>query len=310
MRSSLRVGSYAGIDIGLHWSVALIVLLLTFSLSGTILPAYADGYGGTSYFIAAIASAGLFLTSIVAHELGHSIVAQRNGVNVKGITLFALGGVAALESEPKTPGVAAKIAIAGPAVSVAVGAVALLAAFGAGAAGLSQLTVVGFAWLGIVNLVLAVFNMIPALPLDGGRVLQAGLWKRSGDQHAATISAATVGRYIGWAIIGLGVWQFLQGAAGLWTIFIGFFIITTARGEEFRARLFRRRDEWQAGGRDGWGGPAGPSPEDVQRLFGQWAPPRSEDRRSGAIDVDGELQDRPDDGRADEGDLGRRSIDV
>lgn len=241
MRRSLRVGSYAGIDIGLHWSVGLIVVLLTMTLSGTILPIWAPGYAGASYFLAAIASAALFLVSIVAHELGHSLVAERNAVKVRGITLFALGGVAQLESEPKSPGVAARIALAGPAVSLAIGVGSLLAAAAAGAIGLSSLAVAGFGWLGAVNLILAVFNMLPALPLDGGRVLQAGLWKRTGDQHGATVRAATVGRYIGWIMVAFGFWQFLQGAAGLWTIFIGFFIITTARGEEFRARMARRR---------------------------------------------------------------------
>ncbi|MDH3684335.1 MAG: site-2 protease family protein, partial [Acidimicrobiia bacterium] len=208
---------------------------------GTILPATAPGYAGLAYLVAALATTGLFLASIVAHELGHSVVAENNGVGVRGITLFALGGVATLDNEPRTPGVAARIALAGPAVSVAIGVGALLAAAAAGFLGASSLAVAGLAWLGLVNLVLAGFNLLPALPLDGGRVLQAALWKHQGDQHRATIGAATVGRYIGWGIVLLGIWQLSQGGAGLWTAFIGWFVVATARAEELRARLEQRR---------------------------------------------------------------------
>ncbi|MGF1596672.1 MAG: site-2 protease family protein [Acidimicrobiales bacterium] len=245
MRASMRLGNIAGVSVGIHWSVALIAVLLTISLAGTILPASAPGLASAAYLVAALATAGLFLSSIVAHELGHSIVARRNGIGVRDITLFALGGVAALETEPRTPGAAARIALAGPAVSVAVGAGSLVAALAAGGAGFSTLTVAALTWLGVINLALAVFNMIPALPLDGGRVLQAALWKRGGDRHRATISAATVGRYAGWLVVGVGVFQFIQGGGGgLWTAFIGFFIVTSARAEEFRARFDRRREEW------------------------------------------------------------------
>ena len=241
MRASLRLGTFAGVKVGIHWSIAVIAALLTISLAGTILPATAAGYGSTAYLLTALATSGLFLASIVAHELGHSLVAERNDVEVRGITLFALGGVASLESEPKTPGAAAKIALAGPAVSVAIGVAALFGALLFGTFGMPALAVAALGWLGIVNLVLAVFNMLPALPLDGGRVLQAALWQRSGDQHQATISAATVGRYLGWGLVFLGAWQFTQGGAGLWTAIIGLFVVGTARAEEFRARFLQRR---------------------------------------------------------------------
>lgn len=243
MRASLRLGTFAGIKVGIHWSIGLIAVLLTISLAGTILPATAAGYSSAVYLIAALAATVLFMGSIVAHELGHSVVAERNDVRVRGITLFALGGVATLESEPESPGVAARIALAGPAVSVAVGAASLAAAALLGAVGLPAIVGAALLWLGIVNVVLAVFNMLPALPLDGGRVLQAALWRRSGDQHQATISAATIGRYLGWGLVFFGLWQFTQGGAGLWTAMIGVFIIATARGEEFRARFLRRREQ-------------------------------------------------------------------
>ncbi len=240
MRGSMRLGTIAGIEVGIHWTIALIATLITASLAGTILPAAAAGYTGGAYLVAGLATAGLFLASIVAHELGHSIVAENNGIRVKGITLFALGGVAVLDSEPESPGVAARIALAGPAVSLVIGVASFAAGTALGFSGGPALAAAALGWLGIVNLVLAVFNMLPALPLDGGRVLQAALWRRSGDRHRATINAATIGRYLGWGLVGLGVWQFTAGAAGLWTVFIGLFVITTARAEEFRDRMQRR----------------------------------------------------------------------
>lgn len=243
MRASLRLGTFAGIKVGIHWSIGLIAVLLTISLAGTILPATAAGYSSAVYLIAALSASVLFMGSIVAHELGHSVVAERNDVRVRGITLFALGGVATLESEPENPGVAARIALAGPAVSVAVGAVSLATAVLLSVFGFPAIVVASLGWLGIVNIGLAVFNMLPALPLDGGRVLQAALWRRSGDQHQATISAATIGRYLGWGLVFIGLWQFTQAGAGLWTAMIGVFIIATARGEEFRARFLRRREQ-------------------------------------------------------------------
>jgi len=245
MRASLRLGSFAGVNVGMHWSIGLIALILTISLTGTILPATAAGYSSAAYLIAALATAAVFLASIVAHELGHSVVAERSGVRVRGITLFALGGVASLESEPTSPGSAAKIALAGPAVSVAIGVASLGAAALFSTFGLPALAVAAVGWLGVVNLALAVFNMLPALPLDGGRVLQAALWQRSGDQHGSTIRAATIGRYLGWGLVALGVWQFAQGGAGLWTAVIGMFVIATARAEEFRARILRRQQHEQ-----------------------------------------------------------------
>jgi Zn-dependent protease len=249
MRSSFHVGRIAGIDIGLHWSIAMIAGLLTLTLSGTVFPATASGYAGAVYLIAAMATAALFLGSIIAHELGHSVVAQNNDVGVKGITLFALGGIAELESEPRTAGAAARIALAGPAVSVAIGIGSLVAAAIAGSLGFPAIAVAALTWLGVINLALAVFNMIPALPLDGGRVLQAAVWHRNGDRHQATISAAKVGIYIGWAIVGVGMWQLFGsggGGSGLWTAFIGWFVLNSARAEGARATSEVRRQRSQS----------------------------------------------------------------
>ncbi|MCP3988087.1 MAG: site-2 protease family protein [Actinomycetia bacterium] len=244
MRDSVRLGRIAGIPIGLHWSIALIVGLFTMTLAGTIFPLEAPGYSEGTYVVVAGLVAISLLVSIVAHELGHSVVAQRNGVNVGGITLFALGGLARLENDPRSPGAAARIALAGPAVSIAIGIAGLVGANMATSLGVPPIGVAGLLWLGIINLAMAVFNLLPALPLDGGRALQALLWKRDGNPHRATIKAATVGRYIGWAMVGFGLWQFIGGSGGLWTAFIGWFILSSARAEAIRARFELRRHTW------------------------------------------------------------------
>jgi Zn-dependent protease len=236
MNPSLRLGKIAGIKVGLHWSVALIALVLTFTLSQSLLPTTAPGFTDLAYLIVAGATTALFLGSIVAHELGHSLVARRNGVGIIGITLFALGGVAEMSKESDRPGPAFRIAAAGPAVSVGVGALSLAVAWAASTVGLADVSVAALVWLGIINLGLAVFNMLPAVPLDGGRVLQAALWYRSGDQLRATVKAASVGRVLGTLLLIAGVVQFFMTGSGLWTAAIGWYVTSGAKGEELRAR--------------------------------------------------------------------------
>jgi Zn-dependent protease len=309
MRPTVRLGQYAGIDIGLHWSIAVIAALLTITLGGSVLPQFAPGYGTPAYLVAALATGSLFLISIVAHELGHSLVALRNGVKVKGITLFALGGVATLGGEPSNAGAAARIALAGPAVSVGVAAIGLGGGGLAAAAGLPTLLVASLVWLGVVNLTLALFNLLPALPLDGGRLLQAYLWHRNGDRHGATIAAARLGRWLGWAMVAFGFWELSQGANGLLTMLIGWFVVGAAKSEAQRAQAERQLAQggppFPFGGFPEAEGVFGPRPSgqtpfpdgsfgppSQTGLFrpGSWAPPRAEDRHPGGgpvIDVDG-----------------------
>ena len=142
-----------------------------------------------------------------------------------------------MDSEPDRPGPAFRIAIAGPLVSIAIGGLSIGLAMGADRIGLSDLTVVAVVWLGLVNLGLAVFNLVPALPLDGGRVLQAALWRRSNDQLLATVKAATVGRVIGNLMMLGGLYLAFSGGSGIWTVFIGWFVSSGAKAEERRARL-------------------------------------------------------------------------
>ena len=244
MRNSLKLGKIAGIPVGLHWTVGFIALLLTVTLTSGILPSFAPGFSFAIYLSTAIAVGVLFLASIVAHEFGHALVAQRHGVGVNGITLFALGGVAQLESEAPDAGAAGKIALAGPLVSVIIGAATIGASFLFGLLGLPSVVVAGLFWLGIVNVALAVFNMIPALPLDGGRVLQAWLWKRDGHRDEATVKAFDIGRWFAFALIGFGVWSILTGGTGFMTALIGWFVLAQGKAEAFRAKQRIRLERW------------------------------------------------------------------
>jgi Zn-dependent protease/CBS domain-containing protein len=170
------------------------------------------------------------------------VVARRNGLEVEGITLWLLGGVAKLRGEAPTPGADFRIAGVGPLTSAVLSGAFALAALGALAAGVSGLPLAVLQYLAVVNLSLAVFNLLPATPLDGGRLLRALLWWRSGDQHAAAARAARVGRLAGFGFVALGALQLVtgRGLGGLWLALIGLFIVNAATAEEQSATLSRR----------------------------------------------------------------------
>src|SRR5215203_2164717 len=170
MTASLRFGRIAGIPVGASWSALLIALLIAWSLAGRLLPLEVPGLAPAAYWLAGGIGAGLFLGSLLAHEIGHAVVARRAGLRVRGITLWLLGGVAQLEDEPASPRDELRVAIVGPAVSLAVAFG--LAAFGLVMLGGPAIAVAIAAWLAVVNTALALFNLLPAAPLDGGRVLR------------------------------------------------------------------------------------------------------------------------------------------
>jgi Zn-dependent protease len=239
MEESLRLGRVAGVNVGINWSVLVIFLLITVGLAAGRFPALYEDLDPIAYIAAGLVAGVIFLASLLAHEVSHAVVARRNGVEVEGITLWMFGGVARLKGEAPDPGADLRIAGVGPLVSavlaVAFGAIAL-ALDAAGAEGL----VVGiFWWLALINIILAVFNLMPAAPLDGGRVLRSFLWRRSGDRYAASVTAARAGRGFGWFLIALGFLQFVAGAglAGLWMVLIGWFLTTVARAEEEHAQV-------------------------------------------------------------------------
>lgn len=234
MKGHIRLGRVAGIDIALHYSWFLIALLITLSL-GTSFRDSESGFGTHPVMLwsAAVLTGLLFFATLVVHELAHALTARRAGLPVRSVTLFALGGVSHIQGEPERPGTEFWIGIVGPLTSLAIAVVCLSAARWIGWAGDAEPATPAAAvlvWLGGVNLLLAVFNMLPGYPLDGGRVLRAVLWKVGGDRGRATRQAATIGQGVALLLIALGVLQFFTGATigGLWIAFIGWFLLAAA----------------------------------------------------------------------------------
>jgi Zn-dependent protease/CBS domain-containing protein len=231
VRSQIRLGKIFGIEIGLHYSWFLIALLIVSSLYAEFHrtnPAWGDGV----ILAMAIATGLLFFASLLTHELSHSVYARAHGIPVKEITLFALGGVSQLEKEPESAAVEFWMAFAGPLTSAAIGLICFLIKMAAGAT--SAPLAAMLSWLSYINLALAGFNMIPGYPLDGGRMLRAILWWKTGEMDRATRMASKVGQSVGLLFIVFGIYQFFNGAGvgGLWISFIGWFLLTAA-GESY-----------------------------------------------------------------------------
>jgi len=238
MRQSIRLGTLHGVPVGLHWSAVVILLLLTQSLAAGLLPAAAGGYTTAAYWLAATGFAGLFLTTLLAHEYAHARTAQHYGIRVRSITLWMLGGVSELDGDPPHPRADLAIALAGPAASLASAGVLLLAAGPAGLIG-ADLLRAGLSWLAVVNVALAVFNLLPGAPLDGGRVLAAILWRVRGNREAARQSAARAGVTLGVVLVGAGLLLALATGAfdGLWLVLLGWYLAGAARTEAAALRF-------------------------------------------------------------------------
>lgn len=229
LRSQIKLGRILGIEIGLHYSWFLIAILIVFSLSSqfhTSNPQWGDGV----ILSLAVATAILFFVSLLLHELAHSIVAKSNGLPVKEITLFALGGVSQIEKNPTSARLEFWMAFVGPVTSAAIGGICLLAARAVGGAS-SDPWMAMLLWLGYINLTLAGFNLIPGYPLDGGRVLRAIIWWKTGNADRSTRAAAKTGQAVAFAFIAFGIFRFFGGAGvgGLWIAFIGWFLLQAAR---------------------------------------------------------------------------------
>ena len=233
MKAQIKLFKVFGIQIGLHYSWLLIALLVVFSLAGQF-AATNPQWGSNVIWGLAILTAILFFAAIVVHELSHAAVAKARGLPVRSITLFALGGVAQIEKEASDAKTEFWMGIAGPITSLIIGVVCL--GF-AGAIGWtlthdhhSPLAAM-LGWLGVINIALAVFNMVPGFPLDGGRVLRAIIWWITGSAARATRLATGIGQFVAFAFIILGLFRFFNGAgfAGLWLTFIGWFLLDAAR---------------------------------------------------------------------------------
>jgi Zn-dependent protease len=203
----------------------------------------------SAYWLVSVVAAMLFYVSLLSHEMGHAIVARRLGVKVEGITLWVFGGVARLRSDAATPGIEAKIAIAGPVVSLVLAIFLGAATFGLDAGAGPPLVEGACAWLALSNATLLLFNLIPAFPLDGGRILRAWLWRRRHDRYRATRTAAWLGRAAAFVMIGAGLLSiFLQEAiSGLWLIFLGWFLMSASRSEESHVLMFEALEGLRVG---------------------------------------------------------------
>jgi Zn-dependent protease/CBS domain-containing protein len=224
-RGSFPIGTIAGIKIALHPTWLIIALLITLTLGAGDLPSRFPGWPPLAYAALGAGVAILFFASVLAHELSHALVARRFGIGVRDITLFIFGGAATMERDAETPREEALVSLAGPACSLVIAAALI------GLSALIQHSHVGIiaGWLGVLNLSLALFNVIPAFPMDGGRVLRAVLWRWRGDRFLATRGAAAVGRAFGYLLIVIGVWWALVGSLGnVWLALIGWFISNAA----------------------------------------------------------------------------------
>ena len=236
MTANLKLGKIWDVPIGLHFSWFIIFGLLTFSLASGYFPEEYPSLSTPLYWILGLVTSILFFGSVLAHELGHVYLALRNGIPVKGITLFIFGGVAQIAEEPKDPGVEFRVAIAGPAVSLG------LAGLFGGLFLLDQaipFLAAPSVWLLRINFILAVFNMIPGFPLDGGRVLRALVWRFTGDLGRATQIASFAGQIVAFGFISIGIFSLLTGNVfnGLWLAFIGWFLQNAAASSYAQTNL-------------------------------------------------------------------------
>ena len=234
---SLRIARIAGIPVGVSPWWLVIVALITWSLGASYFPEEIHGISPAASYALGLASALLLFTSILAHEFGHALVARRHGIEVEEIDLWLLGGVSRMRGEAHAPGDELRYALAGPAVTAVIAT-----CFGVAALLLPSHTPGAIRALveyqALVNVLILVFNLLPAFPLDGGRVLRSVLWRRTGDIGKSTETAAGVGRGFGYVMIALGGLEFLGGVPeGLWFALIGFFIVMAAGAQAVGAQV-------------------------------------------------------------------------
>jgi Zn-dependent protease len=229
MNSGLTLGRIAGIRISVHWSWLIVFALIAWTLAASVFPEQNPGLSDAAYAGMALAASAIFFGSLLLHELGHAVQARRERMEIDGITLWLFGGVAAFRGDFPSALAELRIALAGPFVT-AVLTVVFAAVAGLGLPG----PVDGVAaWLAVINLVLLVFNLLPALPLDGGRVLHALVWRWKGDRGVATSVGAGTGRALAFVLIAGGFALVVAGAgvSGIWFAFLGWFLLQAATAE-------------------------------------------------------------------------------
>jgi Zn-dependent protease/CBS domain-containing protein len=235
MNENVSLGRIFGIHVGFNWSLLVVAALIAWSLATSFLPSAAPGHTSAAYWTAGVISAFVFLASLLAHELAHSVVAMGRGVKVEGITLWLFGGVSRFSSETNSPGTQALFTFVGPLTSLLLGAAFYLVSIAFGNGPHPGLVPATLSWLGYINISLGVFNLVPAFPLDGGRLLQSLIWLRTGDRLRATRIAARIGMGFAYLLIAYGVATFVFAGSvvgGVWSVFLGWFLLGAARSEE------------------------------------------------------------------------------
>jgi Zn-dependent protease/CBS domain-containing protein len=242
VRASISLGRWFGVPVGLHYSWFIVAWLITLSLTSQF-AALNPTWSTAVVWALALVTALLFFACIVLHELSHATVARFSGVPVRGITLFALGGIAQIEKDAATPGKEFRIAIAGPIASLGIGIACRFAAGVAGVVSSAETLPSGFAavlgWLAYINVALALFNLIPGFPLDGGRVLRSAVWAVTHNVDRATRIAARVGQVVAFIFIAGGLFSLLErnDFGGLWIAFIGWFLLEGAQSYYVQAQI-------------------------------------------------------------------------
>lgn len=230
-----------GFQVRADASWLLLALLITWSLAAGVFPYAYKGLDRQTYWLMGVLGAAGIFFSIIFHELSHSLVARRYELDIKSITLFVFGGVAQMEKEPPTPAAEFWMAIAGPIASVLIGMFMALAALGGQSLGWPIWLVGPLSYLGTINFILAIFNLIPAFPLDGGRVLRSALWQWKRNLNYATRISSSIGAGFGVVLIVFGVLNFIGGSfiAGMWWFLIGMFLKNAAQ-QSYQQLLIRR----------------------------------------------------------------------
>jgi Zn-dependent protease/CBS domain-containing protein len=229
-KGAIEIFKVAGIQVAIDYSWLIIFALILWSLASGYFPAKHPGYSTGSYWLVGLVATILFFGSVLGHELCHAAMGNRLGEEVHRITLFVFGGMAELEHEPRSGMDELKIAAVGPLSSLVMAGIFWLIADRVAAAPATALWKSVFSYLAFINLALALFNLLPGFPLDGGRLLRAALWMHWGDPRRATAAAANWGNTIAWGLIGFGALEIFVGGliGGLWLIFIGLFLRTAA----------------------------------------------------------------------------------
>ena len=235
MRGSIKLFSVLGIPVDINATWLIAVAIITWSLSTAAYPSFFSLWSTQQYWLAGTATTLLLFVSVLAHELGHSLVALSQGLKVRGITLLLFGGVSKIQGEASRPRNEFLIAFAGPLVSLVIGIALLFWWFAFHPEFEDQVTPVHgiIFFTGWMNILVAGFNMLPGYPMDGGRVLRSAVWSFTGDTIRASRVAFLVGRVVFYLLIGWGVWRILNGdiMGGIWIVMIGWFLMSSARGE-------------------------------------------------------------------------------